>query len=89
MGVWECAQKWVSEDLGEDPKKAALLWMWLYRDNYWAQNVDEMEGQGGWVYMYVCMYVDMYVCMHVCMYVCMYLCMYVFMHVCMYVCMYV
>ena len=42
-----CAQKWVSEDLSEDPKKAALLWTWLYRDNYWARSAGDMEGQCG------------------------------------------
>lgn len=45
MRVLVCAQKWVSEDLGEDPKKAALLWTWLYRNNYWARNAGDMEGQ--------------------------------------------
>eukprot|EP00897_Mesotaenium_endlicherianum_P003061 jgi/Mesen1/2783/ME000170S01902 len=37
-------EDWVVKDLDEEPKRARMLWTWLYRDKHWASHPSQMEG---------------------------------------------
>eukprot|EP00271_Cylindrocystis_brebissonii_P012023 TRINITY_DN30067_c0_g1_i1.p1 TRINITY_DN30067_c0_g1~~TRINITY_DN30067_c0_g1_i1.p1 ORF type:complete len:487 (-),score=60.32 TRINITY_DN30067_c0_g1_i1:687-2147(-) len=41
---YEELETFVVRDLADDPKRARVLWTWLYRDKHWAAQASEMEG---------------------------------------------